>query len=75
MREVLTGTLLAAGWLPRHDETRLVEFLKPVKALDLPFLATVFNSFISQCFKYGLEKYSTSILSSTLFIECLRPFI
>jgi len=40
-REVLTGTLLAAGWLPRVDETTLKEFLAPVKALDLPFLATV----------------------------------
>jgi len=38
---VLTGTLLAAGWLPRVDETTLTEFLAPVKALDLPWLATV----------------------------------
>ena len=41
VREVLTGTLLAAGWLPRVDETTLREFLAPVKALDLPWLATV----------------------------------
>lgn len=40
-REVLTGTILAAGWLPRVDEDTLREFLAPVKALDLPFLATV----------------------------------
>jgi hypothetical protein len=40
-REVLTGTILAAGWLPRVDEDTLKEFLAPVKALDLPFLATV----------------------------------
>jgi hypothetical protein len=39
--EVLTGTILAAGWLPRVDEDTLKEFLAPVKALDLPFLATV----------------------------------
>jgi hypothetical protein len=31
VREVLTGTLLAAGWLPRVDETTLTEFLAPVK--------------------------------------------
>jgi hypothetical protein len=41
VREVLTGTLLAAGWLPRVDEPTLKEFLAPVKALDLPLLATV----------------------------------
>ncbi len=41
MRELLTGTILAAGWLPRVDEATLKEFLVPVKALDLPFLATV----------------------------------
>jgi hypothetical protein len=41
VREVLTGTILAAGWLPRVDEDTLKEFLAPVKALDLPFLATV----------------------------------
>ncbi len=41
VREVLTGTILAAGWLPRVDKTTLEEFLAPVKALDLPFLATV----------------------------------
>lgn len=40
-REVLTDTLLAAGWLPRVDEPTLREFLAPVKALDLPLLATV----------------------------------
>jgi hypothetical protein len=40
-RKVLTGTILAAGWLPRVDEDTLKEFLAPVKALDLPFLATV----------------------------------
>lgn len=41
VREVLTGSLLAAGWLPRVDEKTLAAFLAPVKALDLPFLATV----------------------------------
>lgn len=41
VREVLTGTLLAAGWLPQVDEPTLVAFLAPVKALDLPWLATV----------------------------------
>lgn len=41
VREVLTNTLLAAGWLPRVDETTLVAFLAPVKALNLPWLATV----------------------------------
>jgi hypothetical protein len=41
VREVLSGTLLAAGWLPRVDEKTLIKFLSPVKALDLPFLATV----------------------------------
>ena len=41
VREVLTDTLLAAGWLPRVDEPTLVAFLAPVKALDLPWLATV----------------------------------
>ena len=40
-REILTDTLLAAGWLPRVDETTLKAFLEPVQALDLPFLATV----------------------------------
>ena len=40
-REVLTGTLLAAGWLPRVDEDTLKAFLAPVAALDLPLLATV----------------------------------
>lgn len=41
VREVLTDTLLAAGWLPQVDEPTLVAFLAPVKALDLPWLATV----------------------------------
>ena len=41
VREVLTNTILAAGWLPRVDEKTLVEFLAPVEALDLPWLATV----------------------------------
>ena len=41
VREVLTGTLLAAGWLPRVDELTLNAFLLPVKQLDLPWLATV----------------------------------
>lgn len=40
-REVLTDTLLAAGWLPQVDEPTLTAFLAPVKALDLPWLATV----------------------------------
>jgi hypothetical protein len=41
VREVLTDTLLAAGWLPRVDETTLKAFLAPVEALDLPWLASV----------------------------------
>ncbi len=41
VREVLTGSILAAGWLPRVDETTIQEFLRPVKALDLPILAIV----------------------------------
>lgn len=41
VREVLTDTLLAAGWLPRVDEPTLTAFLAPVKALDLPWLAAV----------------------------------
>jgi hypothetical protein len=41
VRELLTGSILAAGWLPRVDEATLKEFLTPVKALDLPFLATI----------------------------------
>jgi hypothetical protein len=41
VREVLTNTVLAAGWLPRVDADTLVDFLAPVKALDLPILATV----------------------------------
>ncbi len=40
-REILTDTILAAGYLPRVDETTLKAFLEPVKALDLPWLATV----------------------------------
>ncbi|MGB0384538.1 MAG: hypothetical protein ACPGWR_06910 [Ardenticatenaceae bacterium] len=41
VREVLTGTLLAAGWIPQVNEKTLKAFLAPVKALDLPILATV----------------------------------
>lgn len=41
VREVLTNTILAAGWLPRVDEDTLVEFLAPVAAMKLPWLATV----------------------------------
>lgn len=41
VREVLTGTLLAAGWIPRVDEDTIAEFLAPVEALNLPVLATV----------------------------------
>ena len=41
VREVLTGTLLAAGWIPRVDEGTIAEFLAPVEALNLPVLATV----------------------------------
>ncbi len=41
VRELLTGSILAAGWLPRVDETTLKEFLTPVKALDLHILAVV----------------------------------
>jgi len=41
VRELLTNTMLAAGWLPRIDEGTLTAFLEPVKALDLPWLATV----------------------------------
>ena len=40
-REILTDTLLGAGWLPRVDEPTLTAFLTPVEALDLPWLATV----------------------------------
>ena len=40
-RELLSNTVLAAGWLPRVDETTLKAFLAPVKALDLPWLAMV----------------------------------
>ena len=41
VREVLTGTLLAAGWVPRVDDDTIAKFLAPVAALDLPVLATV----------------------------------
>lgn len=41
VREVLTGTLLAAGWIPRVDDDTIAEFLAPVEALNLPVLATV----------------------------------
>ena len=41
VRELLSGTLLAAGWLPQMDEGTMVEFLAPVKALDLPWLGMV----------------------------------
>ncbi len=41
VREVLTNTILATGWLPRVDEDTLVKFLSPVEALDLPWLAMV----------------------------------
>ena len=41
VREVLTGTLLAAGWIPRVDEDTIAKFLAPVEALNLPVLATV----------------------------------
>ncbi len=41
VREVLTGTLLAAGWLPRVDADTIEDFLAPVDALNLPVLATV----------------------------------
>ncbi len=40
-RELLTGTLLAAGWLPRVDESTLKAFLAPVDALALPWLGVV----------------------------------
>jgi len=41
VREVLTSTLLAAGWLPRVDAGTIADFLAPVEALNLPILATV----------------------------------
>jgi hypothetical protein len=41
VREVLTGTLMAAGWIPRLNEDTLKDFLAPVAALDLPLLATL----------------------------------
>jgi len=40
-RELLSNTVLAAGWLPRVDEVTLKAFLAPVKALDLPWLGMV----------------------------------
>ena len=39
MREVLTGTLIAADWVTRVNQDTLCEFLAPVKALNLPLLA------------------------------------
>ena len=33
VREVLTGTLIAAGWVTRVNKDTLCEFLAPVKAL------------------------------------------
>ncbi|MCP4936787.1 MAG: DUF3987 domain-containing protein [bacterium] len=47
VREVLTNTVLAAGWIPRVDEPTLTAFLAPVKALDLPWLATVSDKQVS----------------------------
>ena len=41
VRELLSNTVLAVSWLPRIDETTLTAFLAPVKALNLPWLATV----------------------------------
>ena len=41
VREVLTGTLLAAGWIPRVNDDTIAKFLAPVAALNLPVLATV----------------------------------
>ena len=41
VREVLTGTLIAAGWVTRVNKDTLCEFLGPVKALNLPLLATL----------------------------------
>jgi len=46
-REILTDTLLAAGWLPRVDETTLTAFLAPVKELNLPWLATLSDKQVS----------------------------
>lgn len=37
----MSGTLLAAGWVARVNKDTLVEFLAPVKALNLPLLATL----------------------------------
>ncbi len=47
VRELLTNTMLAAGWLPRVDEGTLTAFLEPVKALELPWLATVSDKQVS----------------------------
>ena len=41
VREVLTDTLIAVGWIPRVDEDTLKAFLKPVADLDLPILSTL----------------------------------
>ena len=41
VREVLTDTLIAAGWIPRIDEDTLKEFLTPIAALNMPLLATL----------------------------------
>jgi hypothetical protein len=41
VREVLTDTLIAAGWVPRVDEDTLKDFLAPIAALNLPLLATL----------------------------------
>ena len=41
VREVLTETLIAAGWIPRVDEDTLQDFLAPIAALNLPLLATL----------------------------------
>jgi hypothetical protein len=41
VREVLTDTLIAAGWLPRVDADTLQAFLAPIAALNLPLLATL----------------------------------
>ncbi|RLC56503.1 MAG: hypothetical protein DRI30_05745 [Chloroflexi bacterium] len=41
VREVLTDTLIGAGWLPRVDQETLKDFLAPIAALNLPLLATL----------------------------------
>ena len=41
VREVLTDTLIAVGWIPRVDEDTLKAFLKPVADLNLPILSTL----------------------------------